>query len=198
MEFDIWNWENCKSSIQRLIGQNGFPNNRTLNFLRLQISLDDGQVFDELQEVFLSKNQTRGLYCLLSGYSNAQTQEISSDLVPFRKLRGGRAFDSAFIKQAILPLEKKFGSNCVSFLKAGKLLGAEVQSYGDCSIKTFSLPLVPVIGILWLKSSEFPAKVNFLFSSNANYYLSTEELAILGQLTSARLIIASKLISQNK
>ncbi|KPV64895.1 MAG: hypothetical protein AOA65_0693 [Candidatus Bathyarchaeota archaeon BA1] len=66
--------------------------------------------------------------------------------------------------------------------------------YGDCSVKVYSLPLVPITIIVWGATPEFTARANILFDSSASNYLSTEQLAMLSELTSARLRHASEVL----
>jgi hypothetical protein len=70
--------------------------------------------------------------------------------------------------------------------KVAELLDATKLDYGDYSVKIYALPLVPVYVVLWSTSSEFPTSANILFDSSVGNYLSTEQIAILGELTSAR------------
>jgi len=53
---------------------------------------------------------------------------------------------------------------------------------------------VPVVVVLWGASPEFPASANVLFDSSANNYLSTEQLAMLSELTTARLRLAHEIV----
>jgi len=40
---------------------------------------------------------------------------------------------------------------------------------------------------LWVESPEFSASANMLFDASISHYLTTEHVAMLGQLTSTRL-----------
>jgi hypothetical protein len=62
-------------------------------------------------------------------------------------------------------------------------------------VKIQALPLIPIVIILHSSTSEFPASANMLFDSSASNYLSTEQLAMLGELTSARLRHAHEAIT---
>jgi len=92
-----------------------------------------------------------------------------------------------FVQRVAKPIERVFGSRVSMLHQAAKLLGGEKLSYGDCSVKICSLPLVSITIVLWSETSEFPASANFLFDSSANNYLSTEQLVMVSELTSARL-----------
>ncbi len=77
-------------------------------------------------------------------------------------------------------------------LDAGKILGGTPLKYGDCSIRIPVIEGIPIVYILWAET-EFPASTTVLFDQSANSYLPTEDLAVLAELTTSRLIKAKKL-----
>ncbi|MFQ5978015.1 MAG: DUF3786 domain-containing protein [Candidatus Heimdallarchaeota archaeon] len=192
---DIWEWEECKNDIAKLRGRLGFPNTAELSFLRLKLSLTDGRVHDDLKQEYLLGNKS-GIYCLLSGYASSNEVAETGELISYAQLRGGRAFHRAFVERAVKPIAKRIGHDSSLLKDAGDLLKGQKLSYGDYSVCIRSLPLVPVTIILWTKSPEFAARAKILFDSSAGSYLSTEELAILGQLTSSRIISASEYLKK--
>jgi hypothetical protein len=157
-----------------------------LRFLGLSLSLKDGRIHDDLRKNFVSYIEP-GVYCILSGYADAQPVSETRRLVSFAQLWGGRSYQGVFAQRVAKSLERVFGSKVSMLCQAARLLGGEKLSYGDCSVKIYSLPLVPITIVLWTETSEFPASANFLFDSSASNYLSTEQLVMLSELTSARL-----------
>lgn len=192
---DIWDWESCKNSIAKLRGRLGFPNTTKLSFLGMTLSLKDGRIHDDLKGAYFQGTKS-GIYCLLSGYASSDEVTETSELISFAQLRGGRAFHRAFVERAVNPIAKRFGHDSSMLKDAGDLLKGQKLSYGDYSIRIHSLPLVPVTIILWTMSPEYAARAKILFDSSAGNYLSTEELAILGQLTSSRIASASKCLKK--
>lgn len=183
---EIWHWEKCRGKIGTLRGRLGFPDASVLKFLGLSLSLEDGHIHDDLRQTFYSSIKPR-VYCILSGYADAQPIGETRRLVSFAQLWGGRSYQSVFIQRVARRIERIFGSKVSALHQAGELLNVEKSSYGNCSVKIYSLPLVPIIIILWAQTSEIPASANILFDSSANKYLSTEQLVMLSELTSARL-----------
>ncbi|MEM2102170.1 MAG: DUF3786 domain-containing protein [Candidatus Bathyarchaeia archaeon] len=182
----MWNWNLCKSQIRSLRGRLGFPDKNDLRFLGLRLCLDDGSVYDELGRQPLTGWDVT-VYFVLCGYANAKAVPETAKLVSFGQLVGGSIYYKAFVERSIQPLAKIFGPKPQALIKAAKLLGGTPQAYGEYSVKVHSLPLVPLTVILWAENEEFSASANILFDSNANSFLTTEELAGLGGLTSARL-----------
>jgi len=189
---EIWSWEKCKGKIQTLKGRLGFPNSSKLRFLRLSLSLEDGQIHDELRDS-PAPSIAPSIYCILSGYAEARPVPETRQLISFEHLQGGRVYHSAFRRRAVQPLEKVFGPNPSTLHEASKPFDAAKLDHGDCSVKIYSLPLVPVIIVLWGSSPEFSASASVLFDSSVSNYLSTERVAMLSELTSTRLRLAHEL-----
>jgi len=182
----IWTWDKCKSKITSLRGRLGFPDGSRLEFLKLNLSLETGKIHDQIKDKPLPEVEPE-VYCILTGYANSQPIPETHTLVSFAQLPGGASYNNAFIRRAVMPIERAFGFDAEKLWDAAKTLGAERLAYEYCSVKVRALPLVPIIIILHAATSEFPASATMLFDSSASNYLSTEQLAMLGQLTSTRL-----------
>jgi len=191
---DIWTWEKCRAKINTLRGRLGFSDSSNLSFLKLTLSLATGQIRDEIRNKPFPEIEP-GVYCTLSGYAESQPTAETQKLISFSQLPGGQGYNNAFIRRAVQPVEKTFGADAQRLWEAAKLLDGERLSYGDCSVKIRALPLVPIIVILHGSTSEFPASASVLFDSSASNYLSTEQLAFLGEITSARLRQAHEAIT---
>jgi hypothetical protein len=189
---ELWNWEHSKNQIRSLRGRLGFREGGVLRFLGLSLSLEDGSVYDELRRKPFE--DAVGIYFVLHGYANAKPAPETAKLISFKQLRGGQAYHKAFVERTIQPFARMFGSKPEASVEAAKLLGGTSQVYGDFSLRIYSLPLVPLTFVLWCKTEEFSASANILFDSNANSYLSTEELAGLGGLTFLRLKHAMEIV----
>jgi len=183
---NIWTWEKCRNRISSLRGRLGFPDGPNLTFLKLTMSLETGQIHDEIRGKPIPEI-TPSVYCILSGYAESQPVAETNKLISYSHLLGGQSYYNAFLRRAAQPIEKTFGSNPQSLWEAAKILDGRELDFGDVSTKICALPLVPIIIILRGATAEFQASANMLFDSSARHYLSTEQLAMLGELTSARL-----------
>jgi hypothetical protein len=182
----IWNWEKNREKILTLRGRLGFPDSSILKFLRLSLDLEDGHIHDELRDKTAQEIEA-SVYCILSGYADSNAVPETHKLISFAQLPGGRAYYSAFKRRVVQQIERVFGSNPQTLYKAAELLDATKHDYGDYSVKIYALPMVPVYIILWDTNSEFPPSANILFDSSVSHYISTEQTAMLGELTSTRL-----------
>jgi hypothetical protein len=166
-------------------------------FLGYTVDLKNKTVYDELKHENLGKSSTRILNILLSHYAKANPVELTQNLIKFSDLPGGCAYEAAFNQRVIQPMAKLFGENKETFVKASGLLNGKTLSHGDVSVTIPAMPTIPLTYVLWL-SDEFPASATVLYDSSASRYLPTEDLAVLAELTTIRLEIASSTIKNLK
>jgi hypothetical protein len=127
------------------------------------------------------------LQVLLRHYAKAEPVERAGILVKFACLPGGYAYEKAFLQRAVQPVAEAFGDEPERLVECAKRLGGFAVSFGDCTVEVPALPRIPLTVVVW-RRSEFPAQANILYDQTANNYLPTEDLAVLGELTTARLI----------
>jgi hypothetical protein len=113
---------------------------------------------------------------------------LSGDLISFKGLPSSVAYHEAFLKRAINPISKVFSTNPEGFKKAIESLGGKEIGHADISFSIPVLPKVPLTYVLWLSDEELPGSANILFDSSASSHLPTEDLAVLGEITTSRLI----------
>jgi len=194
MYADVWTWEKCRNSLKTLQGRLGFPNTSTLSFLQLSLSLETGEILDEIRHKPYPEIKPN-IYCILSGYAQAKPTTETQKLISFSHLPGGAAYKTAFIRRAVQPIERTFGDHAHRLWTAAKIFDSERLSYSDHSVKIRALPLAPITIILYESTSEFAASANMLFDSTISNYLTTEQIAMLGQLTSLRLAHVNEAIA---
>ena len=111
---------------------------------------------------------------------------------------GGHAYERAYIQRAIDPITEAFGDSSPSeLIEAAKLLNGMVLDFGDVAVEIPALQRIPLLYVLWLKE-EFPASLRVLYDESASRYLPTEDLAVLTELTSSRLIKAKAKLMSNR
>jgi hypothetical protein len=111
-------------------------------------------------------------------------------LVPFNQAEGGTAYYEAFKSRTIDRLAKEFGEDPGSLIRAGGAVGGMDRELGAASIDIRAFPKVHLTLIVWKGDEEIPASANILFDSIALEILDTEDLAVVGSLTMARLLKA--------
>ena len=171
--------------MRSLGGRLGFGKG-SLGFLGYVVDLDSGDIYDKVKDALV--NEPESLYLLLAHYSVAEPVESAGKLVVFRDLPGGYAYENAFVERAILPVGRVFSDRIKDFVAAAEALGGVKRQYGDVSVEIPALPRVPLTYVLWRGDEEFESSANILFDASAGSYLPTEDLAVLGELTTVRLI----------
>ncbi len=109
----------------------------------------------------------------------------------YKDLPGGLLYASVFARRVTEPLIKRFGKSAKSFQEAGRRLAGEPVDIGDASFSLLAFPRVPLQYVLWEEDEEFPASAQLLFDFSVDHYLPLEDIVVLGQITTGRLISLS-------
>jgi len=180
----------------RHLGKVGKDN--TFHFLGYTLNLETSEFKDSLEKgALISERNYQGMNAFLVHYSLAKETHRSGKLVKFRDLPGGYAFDHAFIQRAIDPIAQVFDSNPEELIEAAKLFGGKRLDHGNLSVEIPALEGIPLVYILWT-TEEFSASANVLFDESASCFLDTEALAVLGQITTERLLKAQSILKKKK
>ncbi len=172
------------------------PQKNNFDFLGYALNLETGTISDKLNSNPAGNTNERHiqiLTVLLAHYSLANPTPLSGKLVKFKDLPGGYAYEGAFNQRAIQPIAEVFGEKPEELLEAAKLLGRLRLNLGDFSVEVAALTGIPLTYILWA-ASEFPASASILYDESASNYLPTEDLAVLGELTTCRLLDATQFL----
>ena len=159
------------------------------------INLETGELLDLLSENKIPEAlEIQIISIILSHFAKAEIVPKSGKLIKYADLPGGHAYERAYIQRAIEPITEAFGDcSPTELIEAAKLLNGVVLDFGDVAVEIPALHRIPLLYVLWLKE-EFPASLTVLYDESASRYLPTEDLAVLTELTSSRLIKA-KLMS---
>ena len=177
--------ENKRNRLRRLSSSGS-----RLEFLGYVVDLDSGEFYGSLRGTAdFSNVEFEVVQVLLSHYSKAEPVERAGKLVKFAGLPGGHAYERAFLQRAVQPIADVFGDEPEKLVEAAERLNGRVLGYGDFSVEIPALPRIPLVIVLW-RADEFPASATILYDKSASSYLPTEDLAVLGELTTARLLQA--------
>jgi hypothetical protein len=161
------------------------------------LNLKTGEFRDLFSENEVSEFETRVLTILLSHYSSSDTAPKVGKLIKYGDLPGGYAYEKAFLLRAVQPIVDAFGETPTDLIRAAKLLGGNALEVGDAAVEVPALHGIPLVYILWVKS-ELPASATILYDESASNCLPTEDLAVLAELTTSRLLKAQLKITANK
>jgi hypothetical protein len=167
-------------------------------FLGYSLDLETGNLNDLIGEDKTSSERTiQILSTLLLHYASAISTPKTGRLIKFKDLPGGCAYEKAFIQRAVQPIAEVFGDKSADLVKAAKLVGGKQINFGDVSVEISALEGVPLTYVLW-RADEFPASSSALYDESASCFLPTEDLAVLGELTTHRLKEAYSILKLKK
>ncbi|MCD6358794.1 MAG: DUF3786 domain-containing protein [Dehalococcoidia bacterium] len=147
-----------------------------------EISLLDSDEDVEMKEQLL----------IMHYFTSAKVAHFDNKPITFRELSGGSFYFPVFVKRTISPLISHFGENPELLIDATKKLGGRQSTYGDVSVTINAFVHTPVTIVLWQGDNEFPPEGNLLFDYSISDYLSAEDIAILCETITWKLIRQSK------
>jgi hypothetical protein len=163
----------------------------TLNYLneiyRINIPSAEVAFVDSKQPVPL-----REKILILHYFTQAKGTPLTGKQIPFRDLPGGLVYYPTFIKRTIEPISEYFGKDQGVLIGVGKMLGARPGETGDASLVIDAVARVPINIILWQGDDELKAEVNILFDANILDYLTSEDVTIVCETITWRLINYAK------
>ena len=113
---------------------------------------------------------------------------VSGTWVGYKDIPGGLLYASVFGRRVTEPLAKKFGRSAKPFMDVGTTVGGKAGGVGDASLVFQALPRIPMQYVLWEGDDEFPPNVQLLFDASVDHYLSLEDIVVLGQMATRRLL----------
>ena len=117
---------------------------------------------------------------------------LTGKWIAYKDIPGGLLYAGVFARRVTEPLQRRFGNSAKVFKEIGIRSGGQPIEIGDASFILHAFPRVPLQYVLWEGDEEFPASVQLLFDASIDHYLSLEDMVVLGQVTTGRLIHRSK------
>jgi len=125
---------------------------------------------------------------LLHYLIRADGSPLTGKWAGFKDVPGGLHYAGVFARRVTEPLLRKFGQSPKRFNEIGIELGGESADVGDASFVLHVLPFIFLQYVLWVGDEEFPPTVQLLFDASVDHYLALEDIVVLGQMTTGRLI----------
>jgi len=113
---------------------------------------------------------------------------LTGKWVAYKDIPGGLLYAGVFARRVTEPLQRKFGKSAKWFNEVGIKSGGRPVEVGNASFIFEVFPYVPLQYVLWEGDEEFPPSVQLLFDASVDHYLSLEDIVVLGQITTGRLI----------
>jgi hypothetical protein len=149
------------------------------------ISFPDGAISpadsDELVPI-------RDKLLIIHYFNTAKGTPATSRLITFRELPEGNVYFPTFTKRTIKPIADNFSPQPRLLVTVGEKLGGHKVDYGDAAVTIQAFSRVPVTLILWRGDEELPPQGNVIFDANISDYLPTEDITVLCETITWRLI----------
>jgi len=163
---------------------------KTYDFLGYRLNLETAELTDQISNP--NKMLTNTIETLLSHYAVGNPSPLAGTLIKYRDLPGGCAYEEAFIRRAVQPVADVFGDNPEEILSVAERLGGKPLGHGDASVEIPALKGIPLTYVVYAKE-DYPASASILFDASAKDYLPTEDLAVLGEVVTIRLLQAKNI-----
>ena len=150
-----------------------------------QITLPDVEIslVDSGEEVSI-----RDKILILHYLTQAKGSPLASEVIAYKQLPEGSNYFPTFYKRAIKPLIDHFGGQPHRLIDAAKELGGYKVDYGDVAVTISAFSRVPITLILWRGDEEFPPEGSILFDATVSDYLSTEDINVLCEIITWKLV----------
>ena len=125
---------------------------------------------------------------ILHYLARAKGTPLSKEIITYKELPEGPNYFRTFYKRAIKPLVDHFGQEPGQLIDIAKKLGGRKADFGDVAVTMNAFSKVPVTLVLWRGDEEFPPEGNILFDSTIPDYLSTEDINVLCEVITWKLV----------
>lgn len=144
----------------------------------IEISLTDSE----------EKVPIRDKVLILHYLTSAKGSPATNKLITYRELPEGANYFPTFSKRAIKPLLHHFGKEPHRLVDAAEKLGGHKVDYGDVAVTINAFRRVPITLVLWKGDSELAPEGSIIFDATISDYLSTEDITVLCEIITWRLI----------
>jgi len=125
---------------------------------------------------------------ILHYFTSAKGTPATDKLITFRELPEGKVYSPTFSKRTIKPLLDNFSKESHRLVEISEKLGGRKTDYGDTAVTINAFARVPVTIVLWRGDDELAPQGNIVFDANISDYLSTEDITVLCETITWRLI----------
>ena len=125
---------------------------------------------------------------ILHYFNQAKGIPLTNKKIAYKELPEGTIYFPTFYKRAIRPLIKYLGKDPEQLIDVTKKLGGQRIDYGDTAVTIDAFHYVPITLVLWRGDEEFNPEGNILFDSTISDYLTTEDINVLCETISWKLV----------
>jgi len=112
----------------------------------------------------------------------------SDKLITYKELPEGNVYSPTFLKRTVNQLLKYFDKEPYLLVDVARRLGGHQVTQGDVGVTINAFSRVPITLVLWRGDDEFGPDGSILFDANISDYLSTEDITVLCETITWKLI----------
>ncbi len=143
-----------------------------------EISLVDSQ----------DKVPIRDKVLILHYFTSAKGTSLANKFITYKELPGGNTYFPTFAKRTTKPILKYFNQNPHYLIPAAANLGGYKADYGDVAVTINAFRRVPITIVLWQGDDELAPEGSVMFDATISDYLSSEDITILCETITWKLI----------
>jgi hypothetical protein len=136
------------------------------------------------------KVELRDKILILHYLVRAAGTPLSGRLIAYPELQEGASYYPSFFNRSVKPLVDSFGLYPERLLEASREMGGYKANLGDVAVVIPAFDRIPLILVIWRGDAEFPPNANVLFDSTILDYLPAEDINVLCQTVSWKLVRA--------
>lgn len=125
---------------------------------------------------------------ILHYLTSAKGTPLTNKFITYKELPGGNTYFPTFAKRTTKPILKNFSQNPSLLIPAAANLGGFKADYGDVAVTINAFSRVPITIVLWQGDDELAPEGNMIFDSTISDYLSAEDITILCETITWKLI----------
>lgn len=148
-------------------------------------------VFPDIDVLLMDSEEevpVRNKILILHYFNQAKGTPLTNQKIAYKELPEGTAYFPTFYKRAIKPLLDHFGGEPERLIAAAEKLGGDKADYGDTAVTINAFSYLPITLVLWRGNEEFTPEGNILFDSTVSDYLPTEDINVLCETISWKLV----------
>ncbi|MBT4482618.1 MAG: DUF3786 domain-containing protein [Candidatus Latescibacteria bacterium] len=112
----------------------------------------------------------------------------TGNLIPFRSMDGGMAYESVFRARSVGRLLGAFRSREERLTDIGGIFGGIPGDLGNVSVRLRVLPQIEIELVIWRGDDEIPSSGNIFFDESITEYLPTEDCVVITESVVERFI----------
>jgi hypothetical protein len=132
---------------------------------------------------------------ILHYLTQATGAPYTNKLITYGQIEGGKFYCPVFVKRNLDPILKCFGDQPELLIDVVQKFGGKRANYGDVSVSIDAFPMARIFIIIWKGDDEVPHGGNILFDGNIKNYLASEDVCVLTEILTWKLVDLAKTFS---